>query len=138
MPALVSSKEIESVLRQRLSEAGYALSRAKNVGETGTDIIAKKEDENLHIETIAFKSSPPARSKDFYEVFFRAISRLPRGATLCVIALPDRFGDGLHQRASTIGTGWLRIGLSFPELEVWLVDTKNRTYKSTAWNSWLE
>ena len=40
-----------------------------------------------YIEVIAYKSSGPARAKDFYEAFFRAISRLDDGATECVIAI---------------------------------------------------
>jgi hypothetical protein len=136
MPALVTSKEVESVLREHLAAAGYSLSADRSFGETGTDIIASGHDEVIHIEAIAFKSSPPARSKDFYEVFFRATSRLSRGATRCVVALPARFGMGLHQRSDAMGVAWTRIGAAFPELEIWLVDTGERTYRQTTWDSW--
>ena len=98
--------------------------------------MAEKGTEVLHIEAIAFKSSPPARSKDFYEAFFRAVSRIQLNATGCVIALPSRFGMGLHQRAKAIGKAWGRIGNAFPELEIWLVDTSDGTINRTAWNSW--
>ena len=138
MPALVTSKIVDDVLREQLGSEGYKLSSERKNGETGTDIVATRGSEELHIETIAFKSSPPARSKDFYEVFFRATSRLSDGATRCVVALPARFGMGLHQRAAAIGTAWRRIGQAFPELEIWLVDTNERNYRRTSWNSWLQ
>jgi hypothetical protein len=138
MPALVTSKEVENILREQLTALGYTLSGDRALGETGTDIIASRCDERIHIETISFKSSAPQRAKDFYEVFFRATSRLRHGATRCVIALPARFGMGLPQRASAIGPAWLRIGATFPELEIWLVDTTEHSYRETTWNSWSQ
>jgi hypothetical protein len=138
MAALITAKEVEAVIRQQLLTLGYTLSADRANGETGTDIIAIRENESLHIEAIAFKSSPPARAKDFYEIFFRATSRLNVGATRCVIALPARFGMGLFQRANAIGEAWSRIGSAFPELEIWLVDTEAGTFKRTSWTGWLE
>src|SRR5437879_11619837 len=90
MAAEVTSKEVEDVLRERLLSLNYTVNVERKNGETGTDIEARRGDEILHIEAIAFKSSPPARSKDFYEAFFRAISSLDHGATTCVITLPAR------------------------------------------------
>ena len=136
MPAVVTSSEIEVVVRAVLAREGYKTSAARGIGETGTDIVAERGTEVLHIETIAFKSSPPARSKDFYEVFFRAVSRLEHDATTCVIALPSRFGMGLPQRAKAIGKAWERIGTAFPELAIWLVDTSEGTIDRTNWSSW--
>jgi len=60
MAALVTSREVESAVRNVLTERGYELSIARNHGETGADIIAKKGDDVIHVEAIAFKSSPPA------------------------------------------------------------------------------
>jgi hypothetical protein len=138
MSAEVSSKQVEDVLRALLVEAGYSVNAERKNGETGTDIEARRHNEAIHIEAIAFKSSPPARSKDFYEAFFRSISRLGHGATRCVIALPARFGMGLRQRANTYDPAWKRLGDAFPELEVWLVDTVEKKYKRTSWTGWLE
>jgi len=98
--------------------------------------VAQKGNDILHIEAIAFKESPPARSKDFYEVFFRAVSRLEVGATQSIIALPARFGVGLRQRAKALGCAWVRIGAAFPELSIWLVDLTDESIKRTSWNSW--
>src|ERR1700693_4353424 len=103
MAALISAKDVERVLRATLVREGYEISKERAHGETGTDIVAQRGSERLHIEAVAFKKSPPSRAKDFYEVFFRAVSRLQNEATLCVIALPSRFGMGLPQRAKTIG-----------------------------------
>lgn len=136
MTAVISSKEVEATIRSYLASRSYRLSLARNHGETGADIIATKGDDTILIEAIAFKSSPPARSKDFYESFFRAVSRIRSAKTRCVIALPARFGMGLSQRAKAIGLAWLRIGDSFPELEIWLVDTENETIRETTWSEW--
>ncbi|MGD0190452.1 MAG: hypothetical protein ABSD74_06910 [Rhizomicrobium sp.] len=137
MAALFSGKDVERVLRAVLTREGYEISRERAHGEIGTDIIARRGNECLHIEAIAFKQSRPARAKDFYESFFRAVSRLQNGASLCVVALPSRFGMGLPQRAKAIGPAWRRIGDSFPELKIWLVDTDEGSVKCTDWNSWI-
>ena len=108
------------------------------MGETGVDIVAKKDGKEFCIEVIGFKKSPPQRTRDFCVVFFGAISRLKNGAKNIVIALPERFGSGLHQRASHYGEGWRRIGNAFPELEIWLVRCEEPySYKRSKWNSWL-
>jgi len=136
MAALVTSNQVEAAVRTALAQEGYKISVERGYGETGTDIIAERTGELLHIEAIAFKSSPPARAKDFYEVFFRAVSRLDDGATACVIALPSRFGMGLPQRAKAIGRAWHRIGKAFPELKIWLVDNSDGSIVRTEWSSW--
>ena len=100
--------------------------------------MATKHGEAFHIEVIGYKSSGPARAKDFYEVFFRAVSRLNDGATHCVIALPKQFETGLPQRAKQHRIAWKRIGDAFPELEIWVIDVENKTYKKTDWGSHLE
>ncbi len=138
MSAIVENKKTEVVLRKILKKEGFRLrnSQRRN-GETGVDIEAEKNGKKYFIEVIGFKKSPPARSKDFYEVFFRAISRLKADVDYLVIALPKRFGDGLYQRAAKYGMGWERIGQVFPELKIWLVDTEKGDYRETSWNEWL-
>lgn len=103
MAALISNQETEECLRACLTAEGYALSVLGAHGQTGVDILAKKGDEEVFIEVIGFKQSPPARAKDFYEVFFRAVSRLVNGAKHCVIALPRRSELGLPARAKHYG-----------------------------------
>src|SRR5207237_741037 len=136
MAALVSNQETEECLRACLTAEGYALSVLRTHGQTGVDILAKKGDEEVFIEVIGFKQSPPARAKDFYEVFFRAVSRLVNGAKHCVIALPRRSELGLPARAKHYGEAWPRIGKAFPELSIWLVDTEARSYRRTTWDEW--
>jgi hypothetical protein len=109
MPALVTAEKVEEVIREHLRGEGYGVSTERLDGQNGTDIIATKGDQCLHIEAIAFKESPSGRAKDFYECFFRAVSRLQHNATHCVLALPSRFGLGLSQRARATGPAWLRI-----------------------------
>jgi hypothetical protein len=137
MSALVTGKDVEGVLRATLASEGYDLSKVLANGETGTDIVARRGSEILHIEVIAFKRSPPGTGERFLRGVFRAVSRLQNGATSCVIALPFRFGAGLRARAKAIGPAWCRIGDSFPELKIWLVDTTEGSIKErTNWNSW--
>lgn len=137
MPSIISNHYTENCLRELLKNEGYSLSAPLSYGQTGVDILAEKTGEAFHIEVIGYKLSPPARSKDFYEVFFRAISRLKDGAEKCVLALPEPFGRGLAQRARHYAKAWLRIGYAFPELEIWLIDTERKSYKRTSWNQWL-
>jgi hypothetical protein len=138
MGRVVKSEDVEKSLRERLEGEGYTLSKQRNWGETGVDILATDDRETFHIEVIGYKSSGPARAKDFYEVFFRAVSRLNDDASHCVIALPKQFEIGLPQRAKQHGIAWKRIGDTFSELEIWLIDVENKTYKKTEWESWLK
>lgn len=115
---------------------GYSLSRARANGETGVDILATKGNEVIHIEVIAFKSSGPARARDFFQAFFRAISRTDQGATRCVIALAAQWKRGLSIRAGHYGTAWIRLGTAFPELEIWCVNCDSRHCEITKWNDW--
>ena len=129
-----TNEHTETCLRECLKKEGYTVSRRRGMGETGVDILAKKDGEEYHIEVIGFKKSPPQRTKDFCVVFFGAISRLKDGAKKIVIAVPERFGNGLNQRASHYGEGWGRIGNTFPELEIWLVNCeKPYSYKKSKW-----
>jgi hypothetical protein len=137
MPAIVTSEEVETALRRILGNEDYSLSRPRQHGQTGTDIIATKDDEAIHIEVIAWKSSPPARAKDFYEAFFRAVSRLDDRATRCVIAQPSQASVGLPARAKQHRTAWQRIARAFPELEIWLVDPTQQTVERTRWGDWV-
>jgi len=136
MPSIVRSDAVENCLRRLLAKDGFKLTAPRRNGETGVDIVATKRTKRFHIEAIGFKSQGPARSRDFYEALFRAISRVKDGATQCVIALPSRAAHGLPQRASHYGIAWQRIGQAFPELQIWLVDTDNPTYTKTTWNEW--
>ncbi|MBR0658626.1 hypothetical protein [Neoroseomonas oryzicola] len=138
MAALVASSAVEAVVRATLAARGYRVSEPRRNGETGVDIEAVLQGERIFIEAIAFKSSPPARAKDFYEAFFRAASRADDAGARLVIALPSRFGRGLRQRAAAIGRAWPRIGAAFPELEIWLVDTEASAVREFRWNDWCE
>lgn len=133
----VSSGDVERCLRTRLEKEGYLLTHPRENGETGVDLIATRGRDDHFIEVIGFKEQAPARSKDFYEVFFRAASRIKDGAKSIVIALPERFARGLERRAAQYGEAWMRIGRAFPELEIWLVDCENCSYERTDWDSWL-
>jgi len=102
------------------------------------DIIATKDKKEIHIEVIGYHSHGPTRAKDFFEVFFRSISRLKDGAIRCIIAMPNLAERGLPRRAYQYGIAWERIGKAFPEIEIWLVDIENQMYRQTKWNDWLK
>jgi len=129
---------VERCLRDFLEKQGCKLSIPIKNGETGVDLLAHKGEAQYFIEVIGFKESPPARSKDFYEVFFRAVSRIKNGAKNIVIALPERFGHGLNHKATHYGEAWKRIGIAFPELEIRIVHCEQPyAYERTSWNEWL-
>lgn len=88
MPSIVRNDVAETCLRRLLAAEGYRLSPKKRPGQTGVDITGSKGRKRFYIEVIGFKAHPPVRSRDFYEVFFRSISRIKDGAVHCVIALP--------------------------------------------------
>jgi len=134
-----TSAQVERALRKRLVGEGYALNKRLPSGALGADVIARRGNEAIFIEVIGFDTSPPRRSKDFYESFFRAVSRLNNeGATSVVIALPSRFARGLKQRANHYGVAWGRIANAFPELSIWLIDTEGEMYQRHSWGEWLE
>lgn len=137
MALSVKGKQVESILRKLLPQRGYKLlNKPRTMGETGADIIAQKNGMKVFIECISFQEVPLVRSKQFYESFFRSISRLKNGATRCVLELPIRFKDGINQRAKHYGEAWKRIGNAFPELELWFVDIKKNVYEEHKWNDW--
>ena len=136
MPSLITSYQTERSLRQLLEMKGYKLSPPLPSGYTGCDIVAQKGSQSIYIEVIGYKSSGPARARDFFQSFFRAISRIKDGANYCVIAMPSLAKRGLFLRAHHYGQAWCRISAAFPELEIWLIDVDELSYEKTSWNSW--
>lgn len=138
MAKRIQSNVVEDCIRELLKADGFRLSakRTRN-GETGVDVLAEKLNDRIDIEVIGYKSTGSARSKDFFEVFFRAISRLKDGAKRCVIAMPSSAELGLPQRAKHYGAAWMRLGNAFPELEIWLVNLTEKRIKKLRWNNSL-
>jgi hypothetical protein len=135
--SIVKNEDVEKCLRVLLKSEGYELNKSRTHGENGVDIQAKKEGKTFNIEVIGYKSAGSTRARDFYEIFFRAISRLNED-TDCVIAMPKQAEIGLPQRAKQYHVSWERIGKAFPELKIWLIDIENNTYKRTDWGEWLK
>ncbi len=135
----VSNDLAETALRQWLNTNGYSVSTPRGYGENGVDIIARRGRETLYIEVIGYSSKPSKRARDFFEGFFRAVSRLKDGASFCVIAMPEEYGRGLKQRAAQYDIAWRRIGVAFPELSIWLVKCAagSCSIRTFAWNDWL-
>lgn len=134
---VIQNKDLEMCLRAALEKGGYSLSHERRYGETGVDIVAQKGDELIHIEVIGYKATGPARSRDFYECFFRTVSRLNDGAKQCVMAMHKQAGVGLPARARHYGEAWRRIGMAFPELNIWLIDPEKQSYNAVLGGSML-
>jgi hypothetical protein len=137
MALTISGEQVEAVLRKLLPRQSYVLRNPpRKKGETGADILAEKNGRLTAVECIGFQQNPPLRSKQFYEAFFRAISRLEQGVQECVMALPARFADGMNQRARHYGVAWKRIAEAFPELRIWLVSIDKCSYEVHTWADW--
>lgn len=135
MAKSVKAKDIEQVIRGYLQEQGCALSVPKKRGQTGVDIAARRGEYTWLIEVIGFQDHPPTRSREFYEGFFRVISR-DRGNPndILVLGLPLRFRNGMKQRKLHYGVAWDKIGKAFPNLKIWYVDTEHKTVKEYPWH----
>lgn len=134
----MKNKQTENALRAHISNRnGWQIEDdgPRKNGENGADVIATDSSSVFLIEVIGYKKTGPARSKDFYEVFWRAISRLELDLNespainsskelKLVIALPEQFLRGIRQRTKRYHTAWKRIAQAFPELEVWFVSEK--------------
>lgn len=135
MAKLIAARQVEQVIRNYLQINGCALSSTKKPGETGADITARKGKHTWFVEVIGFESNPPTRSRDFYEAFFRVISRdrHNRNDTL-VIGLPKRFKNGMRQRKRQYPVAWEELGGIFPNLKLWYVDTQQSTLEEYPWS----
>jgi hypothetical protein len=103
----MTNAETEDNLRAFLSSRGYTLSKRLTInGATGPDLIAERDGLRTYIEIIGYKASRSARSRDFYEAFFRCLSRLRLGAEHIVLACPCHFRNGLHDGFET----WVKRG----------------------------
>ena len=100
--------------------------------------MARKGETAYYIEVIGYKETGPARAKDFYEGFFRVVSRLNDEAKHLVLALSHKSETGLPARAKQHRVAWKRLAEAFPELEIWIINTDKGTYKKTSWRVWAE
>ena len=135
MAKLVEAKQVEQVIRRYLEGKGCMLSYPKKSGETGVDIIATCGDSTWLVEVIGFQSHPPTRSREFYEAFFRIISRDKGNPDdILAISLPKRFKDGMRQRKKQYSVAWSKLGKAFPSLKLWYVDIENSTVEEYPWS----
>jgi hypothetical protein len=139
MPGIVTKIETGDCLRELLEKEGYKLSSKKGLGKLGPDIKATRDDKTWYIEVIGFEGSGIERVNDFYQAFFRAVSRLNnKDCRHIIIAIPEKSRKILPKRAKIYKVAWKRIGEIFPELEIWLVDTIDKKYQRTSWLYWLD
>jgi hypothetical protein len=136
---MITNTEIEDCLRGLLKEEGYQLSSRKGLYLLGPDIKATRDEEVFYIEVTGFEELGIERVKDFCQAFFQALSRLNNSdCKHIVIAVPEAMRKTLPIRARIYKIAWERIADSFPELEIWLVDTENKSYERTSWRYWLK
>ena len=130
--------DIENCLRELLKNEGYSLKSKKGLAMLGPDIKAAKGGKAIYIEIADLEDLPLERSSRFCQVFFQAVSRLNnKDCSKIVIAVPEKSKKLLSVKARIYKVAWERISKTFPELEVWLVNTEKNSYRKTAWDSWL-
>ncbi|MCL0057581.1 hypothetical protein M1N05_00730 [Dehalococcoidales bacterium] len=136
MAKLVKAKDVEQVVRRYLEGKGCTLSPPKKYGQTGTDITAKCGKSTWFVEVIGFQSHPPTRSREFYEAFFRVISRDRNNPDdALVLALPKRFKNGIRQRKQQYPVAWEKLGKAFPNLRLWYVDIEKNIVEEYPWSN---
>lgn len=134
MAKLVEAADVERVVRKYLGKSGHSLSSPKKYGQTGVDIIATHEKHTCFVEIIGFQSHAPTRSREFYEAFFRIISRDRNNPhDILVLALPKRFKNGMRQREQHYPIAWDKLGKAFPNLKLWYVDTEKGSIEEYQW-----
>jgi hypothetical protein len=141
MQSSVTKIEVENCLRELLKKEGYKLRSKKGRGKLGADIKATINKEDWYFETIGTGAGQSSIEgiRDFYHAFFSAISRLNnKSCKHIIIAVPESLRKILPVRAKIYKAGWKRITEAFPELEIWLVDTENKSYQRTTWGYWLK
>ena len=130
--------KIGNCLRELLIKEGYKLRNKIGLFKLGPDIKATKDNENWYIEVIGSEGSGLERVKDFYEAFFKSLSRLNnKDCNHCIIAIPESLRKFLYIRARIYKVAWERISKVFPEFEIWIVDIENKKYQRTSWAYWL-
>ena len=133
-----TNTEIENCLRKLLIKEGYKLRNRSGLFKLGPDIKATKDNENWYIEVIGSEGSGLERVKDFYEAFFKSLSRLNnKDCNHCIIAIPESLRKFLYIRARIYKVAWERIARVFSEFEIWIVDIENNKYQTTSWDYWL-
>ena len=136
MAKLVEARGVEEVIRRYLEGKGCTLSPAKKRGQTGADITATRGVSTWFVEVIGFQSHPPIRSREFYEAFFRVISRdRDNPDDVLVLGLPNRFKDGMRQRKQQYSVAWRKLGKAFLNLRLWYVDTEENTVEEYPWSN---
>lgn len=135
MAKLVEAEAVEQVIRRYLEGKGCTLSPPKKRGQTGPDILAKGGKFTYFVEVIGFQEHPPTRSREFFEAFFRVISRDRKNASndILVLGIPKRFKDGMKQRKQQYRVAWGKLAKAFPNLWVWYVDTEQKTVEKYTW-----
>jgi hypothetical protein len=134
----ITKTEIMNCLEELLKNEGYQLRSKIGLFTLGPDIKASKDSENWYIEVLASGESRRGMVEDFYNVFFRAVSRLNNeDCQHCIIAVPENLRKYLYIRARIYRVAWERIADVFPELEIWVVDSESNKYQKTSWNYWL-
>jgi len=135
MAKTVEAKAVEKVIRKYLEGKGCSLSSPKKHGQTGPDIVARHDETTYFMEIIGFQEVAPIRSREFYEAFFRIISRDRDNPTddVLVLGLPKRFKNGMRQRKQQYPMAWEKLGKTFPNLWIWYVDTYLNTVEEYPW-----
>ena len=138
MSTEITKTEVKNCLEELLKIERYAIRKKIGLFQLGPDIKASKDYESWYIEAIGSEGSRLEMVNDFYAVFFRAVSRLNnKDCHHCIIAVPENLSKFLYIRARIYRVAWERIAKNFPELEIWTIDVKSKTYQRTSLTYWL-
>ena len=134
-----TNSEMENVLRDLLKDEGYKLTKRTGLEKLSSDIKVSLDDGGLYIEIIENEEPGVKKNIDFYQAFFKALSRLNnKNCKHIIIAMLESSRKNLPIRAKIHKVAWKRIAEAFTELEIWLVDTVNKKYQKTSWIYWLK
>jgi len=136
MAKLIKAEAVEQVVRKYLEKKRFRLSPPKKQGQTGADIVAKRGKHTWFVEVIGFQPNPPTRSREFYESFFRIVSRdRDNPDDVLVLALPERFKNGMRLRELQYPIAWEKLAKAFPNLKLWYVDTEQGRVEEHPWST---
>jgi len=131
---VVANEAVVDALRAALQRDGYSVLPKRPFGAQGVDIVAEKGGERVVAEVIGYKVAGPSRRSDLAVAFWAAIGRVDEYPDAKVaIALPSQFIQGFGARLDSRRGACKRIGVAFPELEVWFVDVALQSYERHPW-----
>ena len=125
----ISKEETERVLETSLRKNGFEIERWKERHERETHLMAFTTRRLILIDVIPCRRSQQERTLDFCEGACRCVSRMYRGATGYVLAMPEQFSTAMVGDDQFHEIAWRNLQWGIPELSLWLVDCTAGSYR---------